>query len=180
MRIPVRQWRGMQLLRPLSSFRRRDRRTDARNRDARPACAAADYTHFPYADPDAPQDGEITYGVRGTFDSLNPFVVLDAQIQRAAWGDPEYGNLVYESLMQRSRDEPFTMYGLIAETIETDPDRTWAEFTINPECALVRRRADHARGRDLYLRSADREGQAALQPQNGADRKDRENRRSTR
>ena len=48
------------------------------------------------------------------------------------WGDPEYGNLVYEPLMQRSRDEPFSMYGLIAEKIETDTERTWAEFTLNP------------------------------------------------
>ena len=94
----------------------------------------ADYTHFPYANPDAPKDGEITYGVRGAFDSLNPFLLKSFRnTARGMWGDTEYGNLVYESLMQRSRDEPFTMYGLIAEKIETDPERTWAEFTLNPK-----------------------------------------------
>lgn len=93
----------------------------------------ADYTHFPYANPDAPQDGEITYGVRGTFDSLNPFVLSSMRTTARGVVDPEYGNLVYESLMLRSRDEPFTMYGLLAESIETDPERTWAEFTINPK-----------------------------------------------
>lgn len=92
-----------------------------------------DYTHFPYANPDAPKGGSITYGVRGTFDSLNPFVLASMRTTARGIIDLEFGNLVYESLMQRSRDEPFTMYGLIAETIETDPDRTWAEFTINPK-----------------------------------------------
>jgi len=92
-----------------------------------------DYTHFPYANPEAPKGGSITYGVRGTFDSLNPFVLASMRTTARGIVDPEFGNFVYESLMQRSRDEPFTMYGLIAESIETDPDRTWAEFTINPK-----------------------------------------------
>ncbi len=43
------------------------------------------------------------------------------------------GNLVAESLMFRSIDEPFTLYGLLAETVETDPDRTWVEFTLRPD-----------------------------------------------
>ena len=93
----------------------------------------ADYTHFPYANPDAPKGGSITYGVRGTFDNLNPFILASMRTTARGIVDPDYGNLVYESLMQRSRDEPFTMYGLIAQSIETDPDRTWAEFTINPK-----------------------------------------------
>ncbi|GAB4354727.1 MAG: extracellular solute-binding protein [Oricola sp.] len=92
-----------------------------------------DFTHFPYANPDAPKGGSVTYGVRGTFDSLNPFVLASMRTTARGIVDPEFGNLVYESLMQRSRDEPFTMYGLIAESIETDADRTWAEFTLNPK-----------------------------------------------
>ncbi|MAS07450.1 MAG: ABC transporter substrate-binding protein [Ahrensia sp.] len=93
----------------------------------------ADYTHFPYANPDAPKGGAITYGVRGTFDSLNPLVLASMRTTARGIIDREFGNLVYEPLMQRSHDEPFTMYGLIAEKIETDPDRSWAEFTINPK-----------------------------------------------
>lgn len=94
----------------------------------------ADYTHFPYADPDAPRGGEITYGVVGTFDSLNPFVLKSMRTTaRGIWGDPEFGNLVYEPLMLRSRDEPFTLYGLLAEAVETDDDRNWIEFTLDAD-----------------------------------------------
>ncbi|MCR9122859.1 MAG: extracellular solute-binding protein [Phyllobacteriaceae bacterium] len=93
----------------------------------------ADYTHFPYANPDAPQDGVVTYGVVGTFDSLNPFVLKSMRTTARGIWDPEFGNLVFESLMVRSRDEPFTMYGLLAETIETDAERTWVEFTLNAD-----------------------------------------------
>ncbi|WP_371823929.1 ABC transporter substrate-binding protein [Phyllobacterium sp. 628] len=94
----------------------------------------ADYQYFPYVNPDAPKGGAITYGVVGTFDSLNPFLVKSMRTYaRGMFGDPEFGNLVYESLMQRSADEPFTMYGLLAEKVETDADRTWVEFTLNPK-----------------------------------------------
>lgn len=91
----------------------------------------ADYTHFPYANPDAPKGGSITYGVVGTFDSLNPFVIKSMRTTARGVWDPEYGNLVFESLLQRSRDEPFTMYGLLAEKVETDDERTWIEFTLD-------------------------------------------------
>ncbi|MEL6919911.1 MAG: extracellular solute-binding protein [Pseudomonadota bacterium] len=92
----------------------------------------ADYTHFPYADPDAPQSGSIAYGVVGTFDSLNPFVLKSMRTTARGIWDPQFGNLVYESLLQRSRDEPFTMYGLLAEKMEWNDERTWIEFTLNP------------------------------------------------
>ena len=93
----------------------------------------ADYTHFPYANPEAPQGGEITYGLVGTFDSLNPFVLKSMRTTARGVWDPEFGNLVYESLLLRSRDEPFTLYGLLAETVETDDERTWIEFTLNED-----------------------------------------------
>ena len=93
----------------------------------------ADYTHFPYANPDAPKGGSITYGVVGTFDSLNPFVLKSMRTTARGVWDPEFGNLVYESLLQRSRDEPFTMYGLLAEKVETDDERTWIEFTLDED-----------------------------------------------
>ena len=89
----------------------------------------SDLTHLPYVNPDAPQGGRIRYGMVGTFDSVNPFILKGT----ASRGIVDYlwGNNVYETLMFRSYDEPFTMYGLLAEMIETDPERTWAEFTIN-------------------------------------------------
>ena len=36
---------------------------------------SADFTHFPYADPDAPQGGRLNYAVPGSFDSINPLIV---------------------------------------------------------------------------------------------------------
>ncbi len=91
----------------------------------------ADYKHFQYANPDAPKGGSVTYGVVGTFDSVNPFVLKSMRTTARGIWDPQFGNLVYESLLQRNRDEPFTMYGLLAEFVETDEERSWIEFTLN-------------------------------------------------
>lgn len=92
-----------------------------------------DFTHFPYADPDAPKGGKLTYAVVGTFDSLNPFIVQGATTTARGIWDTVFGNNVFESLLVRSRDEPFTLYGLLAETVETPDDRSWVEFTMNPK-----------------------------------------------
>jgi peptide/nickel transport system substrate-binding protein len=73
-------------------------------------------------------------GVVGTFDSLNPFVLKSMRTTaRGLFGDLDFGNLLYETLMQRSRDEPFTLYGLLAEKVAIDPERKWVEFTLNPK-----------------------------------------------
>lgn len=93
----------------------------------------ADFDHLPYVNPDAPKGGKITYGVVGTFDSLNPNIVQGGLTSARGLGaDPLFGNLVFESLLMRSADEPFTLYGFIAESVETPPDRSWVEFTISP------------------------------------------------
>ncbi len=86
----------------------------------------ADFTHFSYADPDAPKGGDVRLAVTGTFDSTNPLVVRGA----SAAGIRSH---VFESLMARALDEPFSLYGLIAETIETPADRSWVTFSIRPE-----------------------------------------------
>ena len=88
----------------------------------------ADFSHFPYAEPNAPKGGKVRFAEQGTFDSLNPFIVKGG----AAEGVRQY---VYETLMARAYDEPFSLYGLIAETIDTPPDRSWVEFTLaTPMC----------------------------------------------
>ncbi|MCY4461433.1 MAG: extracellular solute-binding protein [Albidovulum sp.] len=84
------------------------------------------FESFPHANPNAPKGGSITYGRSGSFDSLHPWIVKG----RAPW---EIRSHVYETLMGRSYDEPFTLYGLLAETIETGPNRDWVEFTLRPE-----------------------------------------------
>jgi peptide/nickel transport system substrate-binding protein len=93
----------------------------------------AGFTHLPFANPDAPKGGEIVYGVRGTFDSLNPFIVKSATTSARGIWDSSYGHTILESLLFRSRDEGFTLYGLLAETVETDDDRTFIEFQLRPE-----------------------------------------------
>ncbi|MCQ0986237.1 extracellular solute-binding protein [Jiella sp. LLJ827] len=94
----------------------------------------SDFDHLPFVNPNAPQGGTMRYGVFGTFDNLNPVIVRGAlTTARGIWFDKEFGNLVFEPLMQRSADEPFTMYGLVAETIETDDERSFVEFQLNPD-----------------------------------------------
>jgi peptide/nickel transport system substrate-binding protein len=92
----------------------------------------AEYKAFPYVNPNVKKGGKITYGVVGTFDNLNPFILKSMRTTARGMWDPEYGNLVYETLMQRSRDEPFTMYGLLAQTVEWDENRTFIQFNLNP------------------------------------------------
>lgn len=93
----------------------------------------ADFRHFPYADPQVKKGGAISYGVVGTFDSLNPFVLKGMRTTARGIWDPEYGNLFYEALMQRSSDEPFSLYGLLAESVDMDDDRHFIQFNINPK-----------------------------------------------
>ena len=89
----------------------------------------ADFAHMPYANPDAPKGGTINYAWPGTFDSINPFIVQGSGARGSL--DLVFGNNVFETLMMRSADEPFTLYPLIAKTIETDDERSFAEFTLD-------------------------------------------------
>ena len=93
----------------------------------------ADYKSFPYVNPDVKKGGRVSYGVVGTFDSLNPFILKGMRTTARGVWDPEFGNLLYEPLMQRSSDEPFSLYGLLAETAEWDDDRTYIQFNLNPK-----------------------------------------------
>jgi peptide/nickel transport system substrate-binding protein len=86
----------------------------------------ADFEALPYTDPDAPKGGRIVFGEAGGFDSLNPHILKG----RAPYG---IGVYVFEGLLGRSWDEPFTLYGQLAESVETAPDRAWVEFTLNPD-----------------------------------------------
>ncbi len=85
-----------------------------------------DFVSLPYANPDAPKGGRIVLGEVGSFDSLNPHILKG----RVPW---QLRFLAYESLMGRSYGEPFSLYGLLAESVETDPNRTWVEFTLRKE-----------------------------------------------
>ncbi len=85
-----------------------------------------DFASLPYANPDAPKGGRIVTGQVGSFDSLNPHIRRGT----VPW---QLRFLAYESLMGRSWDEPFSLYGLLAESIETGPNREWVEFVLREE-----------------------------------------------
>ncbi|MEM7075363.1 MAG: extracellular solute-binding protein [Pseudomonadota bacterium] len=85
-----------------------------------------DFVSLPYANPDAPKGGRVVVGNVGRFDTLNPYT----QKGTPPW---QLRFLTHESLMGRSWDEPFTLYGLLAESVETGPNREWVEFTLRPE-----------------------------------------------
>jgi peptide/nickel transport system substrate-binding protein len=90
----------------------------------------AGFSHFPYVNPDAPRGGRLVLGQLGTFDSLNAFIIKGV----SAYGLRDY---VFESLMVRSGDEPFTLYGLIAESVETPPDRSFVTFHLRREAKFA-------------------------------------------
>ncbi len=99
-----------------------------------PPALAADFAHLPYANPNAPKGGRLVVGQLGTFDSMNPYIARGA-VPEVSPGSG-INTLIVQPLMMRSLDEPFTLYGLVAETIETDATRSWVEFRLNPKAAF--------------------------------------------
>ncbi|MER8875010.1 extracellular solute-binding protein [Mesorhizobium sp. M0684] len=92
----------------------------------------ADYKHFNYVNPDAPKGGSITYCVVCSFDNLNPFILRSLRTTARGMMDQAFGNLVFEPLMQRNYDEAFSLYGLLADTADMDPERKSIEFHLDP------------------------------------------------
>lgn len=88
----------------------------------------ANFSHFDYADPNAPADGALKFGNYNelqSYDSLNPFLLRGAPA-------PDIRELMFDTLMQRSWDEVASEYPLIADDVEVQPDFTSATFHINP------------------------------------------------
>ncbi|USE39493.1 extracellular solute-binding protein [Endozoicomonas sp. SCSIO W0465] len=83
------------------------------------------FTHFEYVNPDAPKGGSLRMAASGTFDSLNPYTNK---------GTPVTGiGLIYDTLMTQSRDEPFSLYPLVAESAEKAPDNSSITYNLNPD-----------------------------------------------
>jgi microcin C transport system substrate-binding protein len=83
------------------------------------------FAHFLYVNPEAPKGGDVKLAAIGTFDTLNPFVLK---------GVPAAGiGGVFDTLTVSSDDEPFSQYGLVAESIEVPADRSWVAFTLRPQ-----------------------------------------------
>lgn len=90
----------------------------------------AGFAHFPYVNPDAPKGGRMVRGIVGTFDSLNPFIVRGLPVEFLR-------GYVFESLMARGYDEPFTLYGLLARSLDTDAARTRVTFALDPSARFA-------------------------------------------
>ncbi|MFN4141968.1 extracellular solute-binding protein [Aestuariivirga sp.] len=86
----------------------------------------ADFAHLPYVNPEAPKGGQLRQAVTGSFDSVNPFIVKGS----SATGVRAY---VFESLLGRNWAEPFSLYGLLAESIDVSDDRQTFTFRLRPE-----------------------------------------------
>lgn len=84
------------------------------------------FTHFSYVEPSAPKGGGVTLAAVGSFDSLNPFTLKG----QAAAGLTE---LMFETLMAPSLDEPFSQYGLLAEDVVLAPDRLSVTYRLRSD-----------------------------------------------
>lgn len=85
-----------------------------------------DFTHFEYANPDAPKGGSLLIGSIGTFDSLNPYILKGAT-------PPRMAALLYDTLTEHADDEIFSEYGRLAERIEVPADNSWVLYTLRKE-----------------------------------------------
>lgn len=92
----------------------------------------ADFKNVDYVKPDAPKGGTLKQAAIGSFDSLNPFIVKGTPAAGLAENFIRSG-LVYESLMMNSWDEPFSLYGVLAATVEMPEDKSWVAFNLRPE-----------------------------------------------
>jgi microcin C transport system substrate-binding protein len=88
------------------------------------------FTHFDYTNPDAPKGGTLHLSDIGTFDSLNPFILKGTPVSGLTYIGQSF---LFDSLMEQSNDEPFSMYGLLAESIERPADNSWVAFNLRKE-----------------------------------------------
>lgn len=87
------------------------------------------FKELPYVNPEAPKGGRITFGLLGTFDTLNPYSVRGI----AAQGIAAPIALVIQTLMTRSADEPFTLYAGLAKSVDIPEDRSSITFTLDAD-----------------------------------------------
>lgn len=83
------------------------------------------FRHLDYVNPDAPKGGTLVLSWPGTFDTLNPFTIKGTAAQYL-------DHCCYDRLMQRVWDEPFTLYPLIARSVDIPADRSSVTFHLDP------------------------------------------------
>src|SRR5215472_6673198 len=85
----------------------------------------AGFKHFDYVNPDAPKGGSVKYAATGTFDSFNPFILKGVPVDGT--------DLMFDTLMAGSDDEPASSYGLVAESVEIAPDKKSVIYNLRPQ-----------------------------------------------
>jgi microcin C transport system substrate-binding protein len=89
----------------------------------------ANFQQFDYVNPDAPKGGAVKFAAIGTFNTLNPFQLI---------GDKDAAeSQIFDTLMTPSYDEPASSYGLVAQSVEVAPDRSWVIYTLRPEARFA-------------------------------------------
>lgn len=83
------------------------------------------FSHFEYVNSDAPKGGVMRQAGIGSFNTLNPFINKGVPADNI--------EILYDTLTKNSQDEPFTVYGLVAERIERAPNNRWVRFYLRPE-----------------------------------------------
>ncbi|WP_017220235.1 extracellular solute-binding protein [Moritella dasanensis] len=83
------------------------------------------FTHFDYVNLNAPRSGSLRRAAMGSFDNFNAYIVKGVTADGTGY--------LFDTLMQQSSDEAFSLYGLVAEFIEVPDDRSWVRFHLNPK-----------------------------------------------
>jgi microcin C transport system substrate-binding protein len=92
----------------------------------------AGFEHFDYVNPQAPKGGSMRRSAQeiGQFDHLMPY--LDK-----GTGVSQINGLLYSPLAVRSLDEPYTVYGLVAQKMERSADGMSLTFHIDPRARFA-------------------------------------------
>jgi ABC-type oligopeptide transport system substrate-binding subunit len=91
---------------------------------------APEFRNYNYASPNALQGRSLRQAQIGSFDSLNPFSIRGNAAKNIR-------ERVFESLLDRHYDEPFALYGLLAESVVASPDRSSVTFTIRKQARFA-------------------------------------------
>jgi peptide/nickel transport system substrate-binding protein len=91
---------------------------------------APELRNYNYASPNALQGRSLRQAQIGSFDSLNPFSIRGNAAKNIR-------ERVFESLLDRHYDEPFALYGLLAESVVASPDRSSVTFTIRKQARFA-------------------------------------------
>lgn len=83
------------------------------------------FTHFDYVNPNAVKKGSVKFGVEGTFNNLNSFILKGISAAGLSY--------IYDTLMTGSDDEISSYYGLIAESVKLSDDKFSIEFKLRKQ-----------------------------------------------